>query len=109
MIFGRNPVLYVVENLVVFVRKSVEQKLNTLKKSFYRKMSVTTVTLQSHCKNELFLVGELLVNLKGKFTFDCPTKHLKIAEQVSLGVLQHPTKFQVKALRGKEIFCIYGN
>jgi len=33
----------------------------------------------------------------------CPTKRLKIAEQVSLGVLQHLTKFQVKILRGKNL------
>jgi len=30
-------------------------------------------------------------------------KHLKIAEQVSLGVLKHPNKFQVKILRGKKL------
>jgi len=34
------------------------------------------------------------------------TKHLKIAVQVSLGVLQHLIKFQVKILRGKRLWKI---
>jgi len=34
VIFGGNLVFYVVKNLVVFIRKAVEQKLNTLKLKF---------------------------------------------------------------------------
>ena len=37
VIFGRNPVFHVVKNLVVFIRKAVEQKLNTLKIKFLQK------------------------------------------------------------------------
>jgi len=35
------------------------------------------------------------------------TKHLKIAEQLALGVLQHPTKFQMKILRGKNVIAFF--
>jgi len=45
----------------------------------------------------------LFGHLKGKFTLHMSRKHLKIAEPVSLGVLQHPTKFQVKIFRGKKV------
>jgi len=39
--------------------------------------------------------------LSGQFMGQfCPTKHLKLAEHVSLAVLQRPTKFQVKILIG---------
>jgi len=34
--------------------------------------------------------------------FNCPTKHLKIAEKVSRGVLQHPNQFQENVFRGNK-------
>ena len=80
-------------------------------------MSVMTVTLRMYLKKlthfwweYLWTFGEYIDHsisksrqLKGKFTLRIFRNHLKLAEQVSLGVLQHPTKFQVKILRRKNL------
>jgi len=58
-----------------------------------------------------FLWEGIFGHLKGKLTLPMSAKHQKIAEQVFFDVLQHPTKFQEKILRGKKLwrFCIYAN
>jgi len=53
-------------------------------------------------KGKLTLHLSALGQLKGKFSFYCPTKHLKIAQQVSLGVLQHPNQFQENVFGGNK-------
>jgi len=60
-------------------------------------------------KGKLSIRLSALGQLKGKITFNCPTKHLKIAEQVSLGVLQHPNQFQENTFGGNKFMEDLGN
>jgi len=53
-----------------------------------------------------WVVFTLFGPLKVKLSQSTHTKRLKIVEQIYLGGLQHPTKFQVKILRGKKLWKI---
>ena len=113
--FGRKSVFHFAKNLVVLF-KELEQKLNRLEINFYKKCQRSPSLCESNWKKwtifgwDIFgrLKGKLTLHLsalgqlKGKFSFYCPTKHLKIAQQVSLGVLQHPNQFQENVFGGNK-------
>jgi len=77
------------KNLLVFIQKAVENKLNTLEtKLLHKNVSYKGNFEKAIEKNEVTLVGAPF------HSFNCPTKHLKTEEQISLGVLQHRREFQ---------------
>ena len=102
MICGENPFFTLAKNLVVLIQKAAKHKLNTLEITFlHNKCQLWPSLCESNWKKWTFFWWEQLWNLKCKCTFNCLTKRLKMEEQVSLGVIQHPTKFKLKILRGK--------
>ena len=82
-------------------------------------MSVMTVPLQMQLtKMKFFWEGKTVQNPNFfdcfhplYSPFNCPRKHLRFAERMSLAALQHPTKCQVTIWREKHYgrFCIYAN
>jgi len=115
------PVFHFAIKFVAFILKNVEQKRSMLEIKFlYKKCQSWPYLCENNWDNYTFfpvwwncakpkMLGLLLPSL-GLLRINCThsthTKYLKNAEQVFLGILQHPTTFQVKILRGTKLMEI---